>query len=102
MRKIAINLETQKRNASRSLPVKFIISQNVHSFRGFQRLLWGGGVPPKGGFSFSKRRGRKISSGVQAAPLSELWQGLGVRLRHKIRGVKLGGVEHFIRGLERF
>jgi hypothetical protein len=30
---------------------------------------------------FFKRRGGKISSGVQAAPLSELRQGLGVRVK---------------------
>jgi hypothetical protein len=33
-----------------------------------------------GGFHF-QRRGRKISSGVQSAPLSELRQGLGVRVK---------------------
>jgi hypothetical protein len=40
-------------------------------------------------------------SGVQAAPLSELRQGLGVRFKDKIKGVKrnFGGVEHFIRGV---
>jgi hypothetical protein len=29
-------------------------------------------------FHLFKRRGRKISGGVQTAPLSELWQGLDV------------------------
>jgi hypothetical protein len=33
----------------------------------------------KGGFSFFKRKGGKISSGVQTAPLSELWQELGLK-----------------------
>ena len=47
------------------------------------------------------RGGGKISSGVQAAPLSELRQGLSViyfHNSHKIGGVKrnFGGVEHFI------
>jgi hypothetical protein len=32
----------------------------------------------KADFYLFKRRGRKISGGVQAAPLSELRQGLGV------------------------
>jgi hypothetical protein len=32
-------------------------------------------------FHLFKRRGGKISSGVQAAPLSELRQGLGVRVK---------------------
>ena len=32
-------------------------------------------------FQFFERRGGKISSGVQAAPLSELRQGLGVRVK---------------------
>jgi hypothetical protein len=32
--------------------------------------------PIKGGFTF--RRGRKISGGLQVAPLGELQQGLGV------------------------
>jgi hypothetical protein len=32
-------------------------------------------------FHFFKRRCGKISSGVQAAPLIELWQGLGVRVK---------------------
>jgi hypothetical protein len=35
-------------------------------------------VSNKGGFSFFLRRSGKISSGVQATPLSKLWQGLGV------------------------
>jgi hypothetical protein len=42
-------------------------------------------------FYLFKRRGRKISGGVQAAPLSELWKGLGVwiiGLSHKIGGLK--------------
>ena len=37
MRKIAINLETEKRNASRSLPVidldsKFLLNKDVHTY----------------------------------------------------------------------
>jgi hypothetical protein len=32
-------------------------------------------------FHFFKRRGGKISSGVQAAPLSEICQGLGIRVK---------------------
>jgi hypothetical protein len=32
-------------------------------------------------FHFFKRRGGKISSGVQAAPLSVLRQGLGIQVR---------------------
>jgi hypothetical protein len=32
-------------------------------------------------FHFFKKRGGKIFSGVQAAPLSELRQGLGVRVK---------------------
>jgi hypothetical protein len=32
-------------------------------------------------FHFCKKRVGKISSGLQAAPLSELWQGLGVRVK---------------------
>jgi hypothetical protein len=55
-------------------------------------------------FHLCKRRGRKISGGVQAAPLSELRQGLGVWVKafhKKIGGVKrnFGGVEHFIGGV---
>ena len=33
------------------------------------------------GFRFFNRRGGKISSGVQAAPLSKLWQGLGIGVK---------------------
>jgi hypothetical protein len=42
MRKIAINLETQKRNASRSLPVISIISvQNKTEQKiSFQNVVW--------------------------------------------------------------
>jgi hypothetical protein len=36
---------------------------------------------PRADFLF-KRRGGKVSGGVQAAPLSELWQGLGVRVKY--------------------
>jgi hypothetical protein len=53
---------------------------------------------------FFKRRGGKISSGVQAAPLSELRQGLVLGLKtftQNSRGEAKwgGGVEHFIRGI---
>jgi hypothetical protein len=36
----------------------------------------------KGGFSFLKGGVEKFLVGVQAAPLSELWQGLGVRVKY--------------------
>jgi hypothetical protein len=36
------------------------------------------GTRTRADFHLFKRRGRKISGGVQAAPLSELRQGLGV------------------------
>jgi hypothetical protein len=53
-------------------------------------------------FTVFKRRGRKISGGLQAAPLSELRQGLDIWVKAKLKqGVKrnFGGVEHFIRGV---
>jgi hypothetical protein len=54
-------------------------------------------------FIFFKWRGGKISSGVQAALLSELRQGLGLTtfIQNTVGGVKrcFGGVEHFISGV---
>jgi hypothetical protein len=45
-------------------------------------LVLGREMSYKGGLSFFfKRRGGNIYSGVQAAPLSELRQGLGVRVK---------------------
>ena len=35
----------------------------------------------KGGFSFFLKEGRKTSGGVQAAPLSKLRQGLGIKVK---------------------
>ena len=62
------------------------------------------GVYARVDFHFIKRGGGEISCGVQAAPLSELRQGLGIRVKdfhNKIGGVKrnFGGVELFIKGV---
>jgi hypothetical protein len=41
----------------------------------------GGILKFRADFHFFKRRGGKISSGVQATPLSELWKGLDIRVK---------------------
>jgi predicted aconitase with swiveling domain len=70
---------------SRVNPVHVIVIEKSTCLAGTTRLQ--GRI-----FIFFKRRGGKISSGVQVAPLSKIRKGLGVRVKH-------GGVEHFIRGV---
>ena len=55
-------------------------------------------------FHLFERKGIKISSGVQAAPLNEFQQGLGLKPFTQNRRVKrnFGGFEHLLEGLERF
>jgi hypothetical protein len=62
-------------------------------------------VSSRADFHLFKRRGRNISGGVQATPLSELRQGLGVWVKafHTKWEARVkqnfGGVEQFIRGV---
>jgi hypothetical protein len=54
-----------------------ICQRTTHSLKGLFQVFNQLFLPSRTDFYLFKRRGRKISGGVQAAPLSELRQGLG-------------------------